>query len=75
MPEKTYTLAEAAKEKGVSRQAIHLFVLRHKDRCTREYLPGTKLSAWFIPASLLSEYTPVEVRQAAGQARARSVQK
>lgn len=57
------------KERGikVTRQAVHLFVQRHSDKCQRIEGPqGKRAALWLLPTSLLDTYQPSVHHQTVG---------
>jgi len=61
---KTYTVAEAAKIKGISRQAVHLAI---KNGTLKAKEKKVTRSEWLISAADLEKYQPSDRHQASGK--------
>jgi len=73
MQEKLYTVPQAAMLKGVTRQAMSLWIQKHLHRCQpiqsigkKGRIPTRQTVLWLIPHSLLGEYCPSTEHQQSG---------
>jgi Helix-turn-helix domain len=72
-----YTITEAAKTLGVSRQAIHDAITRGIIKATKGTVEITRIvktmqRGWTIPAKELRKYRPSEIHMWVGKKKARS---
>ena len=63
-PPKSYTITEAAKKLGISRQAVHAAIKRGLIEAERGEIVQT---VWLIPAKSLKSYRVSDVHQSVGK--------